>query len=213
MATTIAVYLRFVIFVERIECVIEHRIHQRRVRACSYRPAHHLAIKAVDNRRQIDFSSRKLELRNIGQPLFIWPAGTKIPGEQIFRCRANFSTLRVVSSSPGALNNELLFCHQSADDFLRDNPILAAKHRVQTPVAVATVVFLKDLSHDQAYFRIFITQALAGFVVKITAAGKLQNTKQLSNRILILKGINYPGFLPVFQGLKVDAQIFFYQFY
>ena len=31
--------------------------------------------------RQIDFSSRKLELRNIGQPLLIWPAGTKIPGE------------------------------------------------------------------------------------------------------------------------------------
>lgn len=80
---------------------------------------------------------------------------------------------------------------------------------MKTPVAVATVVFLKDLSHDQAYFRIFITQALAGFVVKITAAGKLQNAKQLSDGILILKGINYLGFLPVFQGLKVDAQVFF----
>ena len=80
MATTIAVYHRFIMFAERIECVIEHRIHQRRVRACSYRPAYN-AIKAVDNRRQIDFSSRKLELRNIGQPLLIWPAGTKIPGE------------------------------------------------------------------------------------------------------------------------------------
>ncbi len=40
MATTIAVYHRFIMFVERIECVIEHRIHQRRVRACSYRPAY-----------------------------------------------------------------------------------------------------------------------------------------------------------------------------
>jgi len=71
MATTIAVYHWFIMFVERIECVIEHRIHQRRVRACSYRPAYNQAIKAVDNRRQIDFSSRKLELRNIGQPLLI----------------------------------------------------------------------------------------------------------------------------------------------
>ena len=52
MATTIAVYYRFIMFVERIECFIEHRIHQRRVRACSYRPAYNLAIKAVDNRRQ-----------------------------------------------------------------------------------------------------------------------------------------------------------------
>ena len=79
--------------IERIECVIEHCIHQRRVRACTYRPAHNQAIKAVDNRRQIDFSSRKLELRNIGQPFLIWPAGTKIPGEQIFRRRADFSTV------------------------------------------------------------------------------------------------------------------------
>lgn len=54
MATTIAVYYRFIMFVERIECFIEHRIHQRRVRACSYRPAYNLAIKAVDNLRQID---------------------------------------------------------------------------------------------------------------------------------------------------------------
>jgi hypothetical protein len=48
MATTIAVYDRFIMFAERIECIIEHRIHQRRVRACSYRPAYNLAIKAVD---------------------------------------------------------------------------------------------------------------------------------------------------------------------
>lgn len=175
MVTTIAVYHRFVIFVERIECVIEHRIHQRRVRACSYRPAHYLTIKAVDNRRQIDISSRKLELRIIGQPLLIWPAGTKIPGEQIFRCRADFSTVRVVSSSPGAFNNELLFCHQSADDLLRNNPVVTAKHRVKAPVAVTAVILLKDISHNHTYFRVLIAQALAGFVVKVTAAGKLQN--------------------------------------
>lgn len=69
MATAVAVYHRFVICAERADRIIEHGIHQRCVRACSYRPAHYLAIKAVDNRRQIHFSSRKLELGNIGQPL------------------------------------------------------------------------------------------------------------------------------------------------
>lgn len=150
MATTIAVYHRFVIFGERIECVIEHRIHQRRVRACSYRPAHNMTIKAVDNRRQIDFSSRELELRNIGQPLLIWPARTKIPREQIFWCRADFSAVRVVSSSPGARNNELFFCHESADNQYID--IVAAgidkqklSDMVGKPVETIPQVFLDDV--------------------------------------------------------------------
>ncbi|SLY51172.1 putative alcohol dehydrogenase class III [Klebsiella variicola] len=184
MATAVAVYHRFVICAERADRIIKHGIHQRCIRVCSYRPAHYLAIKAVDNRRQIHFSSRKLEPGNIGQPLFIWAAGTKIPGEQIFRCRADFSTVRVVSSSPGALNNELFFCHHSADNLLRNKPVVNTKHRMKTSIAVAAVVFLKDLRHDHTYFRILITQALAGFVVKIAAAGKLQNAKQLSNGIL-----------------------------
>jgi hypothetical protein len=33
MATT-SLYYRFIMFVERIECFIEHRIHQRRVGSC-----------------------------------------------------------------------------------------------------------------------------------------------------------------------------------
>ena len=52
MATAVAVYHRFVICAERADRIIEHGIHQRCVRACSYRPAYNLAIKAVDNRRQ-----------------------------------------------------------------------------------------------------------------------------------------------------------------
>lgn len=208
MATAVAVYHRFVICAERADRIIEHGIHQRCVWACSYRPAHYLAIKAVDNRRQIHFSSRKLELGNIGQPLFIWAAGTKIPGEQIFRCRADFSTVRAVSSSPGVLNNELFFCHQSADNLLRNKPVVNTEHRMKTSIAVAAVVFLKDLRHDHAYFRILITQALAGFVVKIAAAGKLQNAKQLSNGILFLKGINDLGFLLFFRVRKLMRRSF-----
>jgi hypothetical protein len=88
---------------------------------------------------------------------------------------ADFATVRVVSSSPGALNNELLFCHQSADNLFRNNPVVTAKHRVKAPVAVTAVILLKDIGHDHAYFRILIAQTFAGFVVKITAAGKLQN--------------------------------------
>lgn len=78
MATAVAVYHWFVIFVECIERFIKHGIHQIRVRACSYRPANYVTIKTVDNRRQIDLTCRKLELGDIGQPLFIWSAGTKI---------------------------------------------------------------------------------------------------------------------------------------
>lgn len=62
MAAAVAVYHRFVICAERADRIMEHGIHQRCSRACSYRSAHYLAIKAVDNRRQIHFSSRKLEL-------------------------------------------------------------------------------------------------------------------------------------------------------
>lgn len=79
---------------------------------------------------------------------------------------------------------------------------------MKPPVAVTEVVLLKDLRHDHVYFCILITQALAGFVLKITAACKLQNAKQLSKWILFLKGINYPGFLPVLQGQKADARVF-----
>jgi hypothetical protein len=68
MATTIAVYYRFIMFVE-LSSASSSIVFTSVASACSYRPAYNLAIKAVDNRRQIDFSSRKLELRNIGQPL------------------------------------------------------------------------------------------------------------------------------------------------
>lgn len=115
---------------------------------------------------------------------------------------ADFSTVRVVSPSPGALNNELLFCHQSADNLLRNNPGVTTKQRVKASVTVTAVILLKDISHDHTYFCIFIAQALAGFVVKITAAG-------ISNGVHFLKGINDLGFLPVFQGQKVDAQVLF----
>jgi hypothetical protein len=47
---------------------------------------------------------------------------------------------------------------------------------VKAPVAVTAVILLKDIGHDHAYFRILIVQTFAGFVVKITAAGKLQAT-------------------------------------
>lgn len=83
MATAVAVYYRCFCSPERIERIIEHGIHPRRVRARSNRPAHYLAIKTVDNRRQIDLTSRQMELGDIGQPLFIWSAGTKIAVEQI----------------------------------------------------------------------------------------------------------------------------------
>lgn len=49
------------------------------------RPGHYLTIKAVYNRRQIDFTSRKLELGDIGQPFLIWSAGTKIAIEYFAR--------------------------------------------------------------------------------------------------------------------------------
>lgn len=48
MAPAVAVYHRFVICAERADRIIEHGIHQRCVRAYSYRPAHYLAIKSVD---------------------------------------------------------------------------------------------------------------------------------------------------------------------
>lgn len=83
---------------------------------------------------------------------------------------------------------------------------------MKTSVAITAVIRLKDIGQDHASFRILIAQTIAGFVVKITAAGKLQNAEQLTNGVFLLKGINYQGFLPVFQCQKADAQVFFYQF-
>lgn len=160
--------------IERIKYVIEHRIHQCRVRACTYRAAHNQAIKAVDNRR-----------------------------------RADFSTVRVISSSPGALNNELLFCHQSADDLLRNNPVVTEKHCMKASVAVTIVIHLKDISHEHTYFRILIPQALTGFVVKITAACKLQNAKQLSNGYFLLRASTIRVFSLFFSLRKLMPRSFF----
>lgn len=111
MAASVAVYHRFFIFSERIERVVEHAIHQFRVRTFSYRPAHHFAIKTVDYGRQIDLALRQVELSNISQPLLIWAAGSKISGKEIFRCRPYFCAVRAVSSLPGSLNDELLLSH------------------------------------------------------------------------------------------------------
>lgn len=84
MAASVAVYHRSFMFSERIDRIIQHGIHQFCIRPCSYGPAHHLAIKTVNDWRQVDLAGRKLELSNIGQPLLIWPAGAKISGEKIF---------------------------------------------------------------------------------------------------------------------------------
>lgn len=166
-AASVAVYHRFFIFSERIECVVEHAIHPFGVRTCSYRPAHHFAIKTVDYGRQIDLARRQVELRNISQPLLIWVAGSKIAGKQTFRCRPYFSAVRTVSSLPGSLNDELLLSHQPAGNLFRDAELVLSEHRVQTPVAIAAVISLKDLYHGYAYFRVLITQTPARFVIKI----------------------------------------------
>lgn len=63
MAASVAVHHRFFIFSERIERVVEHAIHPFCVRTCSYRPAHHFAIKTVDYGRQIDLARRQVELK------------------------------------------------------------------------------------------------------------------------------------------------------
>ncbi|MHC2599048.1 hypothetical protein ACVLVH_004731 [Kluyvera sp. 1366] len=83
MAVYVAVYHRPFMFSERIDRIIQHGIHQFCIRPCSYGPAHHFAIKTVDDWRQVDLAGRKLELGYIGQPLLIWPEGAKISCEKI----------------------------------------------------------------------------------------------------------------------------------
>jgi hypothetical protein len=47
---------------------------------------------------------------------------------------------------------------------------------------------------------------------KNNSCGQVAERLATQQRGTFLKGINYQGFLPVFQFQKADAQIFFYQF-
>jgi len=93
---------------------------------------------------------------------FIWPAGPKISGEKILRCQTYFSAVSTVTAPCSSFS--FGHQHQPADDLLSDIHVIFAMKRMQTPVAVATVIPVKEFCHRHAYFSVLIVPAQLCFV-------------------------------------------------
>lgn len=80
------------------------------------------------------------------------------------------------------------------------------EHCVQTTIAITAVVAVEDLCQSNTYTRMFITSTQHGTVVKIAAAGQVEDTQQRRQRIRLPEGISDLRFFSVCQSARADAR-------
>ena len=64
----------------------------------------------------------------------------------------------------------LFLLHETLNDFFRDEHLLPAERSAHPPIAVATMIALKDLSNGKTCISVFVRLSQAGAVVKVRAA-------------------------------------------
>jgi hypothetical protein len=80
---------------------------------------------------------------------------------------------------------------------------------VYSPIAVAAVVALKDVSHGLACVGVLVGHLEPGPLVEVGTAWQIHFAKQIRQRVVLSQGINQLCLLLIRQGLTVDAQFFF----
>jgi len=83
------------------------------------------------------------------------------------------------------------------------------EHCVKATMAITAVVTVEDLCQSNTYTRMFIIGTRHGTVVKIAAAGQMEDTQQRRQRIRLSEGISDLRFFSVCQSAGADARAFF----
>jgi hypothetical protein len=124
MTASVAVDYRCFICGERAGGCIEHGIDQSCIRPCADRPAHLLAVEAVDHRREIHLTSWQLEFRNVREPLLVRSTRIEVTGKQIL-WGSSKGTLMSVDDPRGYLEvfRAALMCRYAA--YMRRDSLLS----------------------------------------------------------------------------------------
>lgn len=80
----------------------------------------------------------------------------KITIDEILRCHAELTLIRVVFTSPAHLDNKGFLLHDSADDLFRNYCSLLPQKLMDFSVSVDTSVALKKLDYSASQFAVFI---------------------------------------------------------
>ena len=104
MSSTIRVNDRLAFaFDHRLNSRIQHRVDQPRVWPRADGPADQQAIETVDHGREINLSSRDLELGDVGQPLLIGCRRQEVTVDRISRQTSPFRAGKESADTAGVL--------------------------------------------------------------------------------------------------------------
>ena len=156
---------------------IQHRVHQGGVRLCTVGPLDHQAIRTVNRGQEINLSSWYLEIGDVGQPLLIRDQSLEVTIDQIVWRRAYFAQVGAVPTpSVGSIDPAFLL-HQALHDFLGDMQLAPAEGCAHPPVAIATVIALKDIGDGNTCVRVFVRAAQLQAVIKIGTSSEVEFSK------------------------------------
>ncbi|XBX09955.1 IS3 family transposase [Enterocloster clostridioformis] len=101
------------------------------------------------------------------------------------------------------------FGHEPAYHFLGNGDSFTDEQGVYPAVSVTPAVFIKQSENLFADVGILVLPLSFGFLVIIAALGQAKLPQQQRQWVFIFKSINDHCLLPVFEGLRVDAGVFF----
>ncbi|MCY1236450.1 hypothetical protein D9M72_491050 [compost metagenome] len=113
--------------VDRLDSGIQHRVHELRVRAHADRPTDHLAIEAVDHRRQIHLACRNLELRDVGEPFLVGSTSGEVAVDEILWRWTDLAQIGTIPTPLGGRRDQALLLHQAQHHLLTNVHALAAQ--------------------------------------------------------------------------------------
>lgn len=85
MATPVVVADGMLAFLQRGGGIVEHGVHQFRVRRGRHGARHRLSVEAVDDGAQVDLACGYGELRYVGEPERVGRIGAEVALDQVLR--------------------------------------------------------------------------------------------------------------------------------
>lgn len=135
-------------------------------------------------------TSRDLEFRNVGEPLFVRHAGAEISVLHVVGCWTDLFHAGAPPSAFARRGDHALLLHETAYALLQDIHALLAQRRMKPPVAIAAIVALEDVDHGLAYTGVLFSHHRVGSLEEVRAARQVQFVQKLRHRIGGPLGIN-----------------------
>ncbi len=143
-------------FLQRGGGIVEHGIHQFRVRRGRHGARHRLSVEAIDDGAQADLACGYGELRYVGEPERVGRIGVEVALDQVLR---GIRYLAFVGAAPAlsrAAGTQVPLCHDAADDLLGHGRPLGSQHGMNATVAVTPAAVMEDIAY--AYAQISFSQ-------------------------------------------------------